>query len=187
MEIVGIVTTILGALSVFIQSLTILLASLKKKSSGEKSLPWGRLAVILSIYTIIGFISAPSNLALATTLPLIWGATLLWTWFVVLDKALALALAWAFTWTLSWALAWTWVICSDVDLIFAWFGFGALNSAITVISEPALTTLSKKFGKYDGLIIFAGTSLLGLALGWLIFRHVFHAPDLSVKASYFLP
>ncbi|MBW4668253.1 MAG: hypothetical protein KME60_12725 [Cyanomargarita calcarea GSE-NOS-MK-12-04C] len=168
MEIVRIVTTFLTASAVILLSWLALWASLRKYPL-QALYNWGWLTSVLFSYGIIGFLSAPSTLTLAWILPCAWAATLTWVYFLAEDEALV----WGFSWALTWTVARVWAKEWIGDTAVFWVGWiltGAIASALTVVNGAALESFFQYFSKFQAFIVFAGFSLLGLGLGFLVYQ-----------------
>ncbi|QDL08072.1 serine/threonine protein kinase [Brasilonema octagenarum UFV-E1] len=132
----------------------------KPATKSPRIIPWVRLVGILFIYIFIGYCLA----FFLSKAPLFW---VVCTW----------AFVWAFVWwavavavTLTWA-AWVWAVAVAGTLFWARTLFWVVVWAWFVASIAR--KLQESFSKIHTFLILAGTSNLGLSLGWLGHR-IFH-------------
>jgi hypothetical protein len=169
MEIVRIVTTFVMVSTVILLMWLVFRTYLRKYPLQVYNLGW--LTSVLFSYAIIGFLSAPSTSSLAWILPSTWAATLTWVYFLAEDGALGWGFSWALTWTVARFWAKEWIEDSTVFWV-GWLLTGAIASALTVVNGATLENFFQYFSKFQAFIIFAGFSLLGLGLGFLVY-HIF--------------
>jgi serine/threonine-protein kinase len=118
-----------------------------------RKVPWVSLTVLLLAHCIIGFILTP----------VIPGA---WAWAVVVAWAAAVAGAWAVAGAGAWAVAGA--LAAAGTLAAAVAGAWAVAGAGVVFL--AGEGLEKSFNKFHSFLILAGTSNIGLGLGWIVYR-----------------
>lgn len=130
----------------------------------RKFIPWGWL---IGIFFFYGSVSCTLSLANAPSL----ARTMVWI------GALALALAgagiwswvfvglWILTWLLIWASVWSLALALTLTELWELIHIGCL--ALVVAVALSNRKLSRYFSRLHTFLILAGTSLVGLFVGWL--------------------
>jgi serine/threonine protein kinase len=126
-----------------------------------RKVPWVSLTILLLTYCIIGFI-----------LTVVYAP--FWFWAMVVAGAVAGAWAWAGAGAVAWAVAGAWAVAvagaGAVAVAVAGAVAGAGAWAVAALAIWAGDKLEKSFNKFHTFLILAGTSNVGLGLGWIVYR-----------------
>ncbi|ALB43264.1 serine/threonine protein kinase [Anabaena sp. WA102] len=118
-----------------------------------RTIPWVSLTILLLNYCIIGF-----------TLTLVNAP--FWLWAVLVPLVLVWAVAFAWEVAVALALVWAVIVVAFVAKAVVMF----LAAAVAVPALLAEEKLRKSFSKFHAFLILAGTSNIGLGLGWIVYK-----------------
>ncbi|MBS9393474.1 MAG: hypothetical protein HEQ31_10080 [Dolichospermum sp. OL03] len=121
-----------------------------------KTIPWVSLTIVLLVYFIIGYILTADN-----------AQFLLW--------AVVVAMAWAWAWAeieiwTIWGVLVAYYVAGVTAMAAAGAGAGAGVTAVAVVMLVVVNVLGNSFSKFHTFLIVAGTSNIGLGLGWIVYR-----------------
>ena len=112
------------------------------------------MTIVLLVYFIIGYILTADN-----------AQFLLW--------AVVVAMAWAWAeieiWTI-WGVLVAYYVAGVTAMAAAAAGAGAGVTAVAVVMLVVVNVLGNSFSKFHTFLISAGTSSIGLSLGWIVHR-----------------
>ena len=136
--------------------------TIEKETISDKparKVPWVSLTILLLLYSLMGYILTAVNAPFSLS-----AVVVAWAMTMAVDVAVAVVV----TWVMAVVVVVAVVVTGTLGVVWAGALAGAGNWVVAGAVVMVMDKLGKSFSKFHTFLILAGTSNIGLGLGWIV-------------------